>query len=123
MEVNEAYQARKGDIFDFHYTVSGWCKRSKIESLVHTVDQDMRWSITQYDYDEKAGKLRLRVRIDQNPFPLMIFIAAVGVIGAGLFAWLTLDKIEQITTSPVGAAIGLGTVAAAVLAFWALAKR
>jgi len=123
MEVSESYQARKGDLLDFHYTVSGWCKQGKIESLVYELDQDKRWRVAEFEYDEPKGKLRIRVEIMQNPLPVIVIIAVIGAIGAGLFAWLSLDKIDKITTSPVGAAIGLGTVAAAVLGMWALVKK
>jgi hypothetical protein len=123
MEVNQGHEVTKGDVLDMFYHVSGWCKRSKIESLVHEVDQDPRWSIRQYEYNEETGALRLRVHVEQNPFPVVVIVVAVAAVGAGLFAWLTLDKVEKITTSPVGAALGMGTMAAAVLGLYTLAKR
>lgn len=110
MEVPHGTEARKGDVFDLHYSISGWCKRSKIESLVYKVDQDPRWSIKQYDYDETLGKLRLRVQIEQNPFPVMVLIVAVAAVGAGLFAWLSLDKVEKIVADPVMSLSVLGAV-------------
>lgn len=123
MEIPESTEAKVGDIFDLYYSVSGWWTKGKVESLVYRIDQDPRWKITRYDYDEPNDKLRLRVEIVANPFPIVVVVAAIGVAAAGLFAWLSLDKIEKITTSPVGAAMGLGTVAAAVLGMWALVGK
>ncbi len=123
MEVPQSYEVRKGDLLDFHYAVSGWCKQAKIESLVHKLDEDPRWAVKEFEYDEEKGKLRIRAEVIENPFPVIIIIAAIGAIGAGLFAWLSLDKIEKITSSPVGAALSLGTVAAVIMALWAFMKR
>lgn len=111
MEVPESHEAKIGDVFDLHYSVSGWCKRSKIESLVHEVDVDPRWAITQYEYNEETGKLRIRAKIVQNPFPIMVLIVSVAAVGAGLFAWLSLDKVEKIVADPV---IGLSVLGAVV---------
>lgn len=110
MEIPESHELRIGDRIDMFYTVSGWCKRGKIESLVHEVDQDLRWAIRAYDYNEDTGKLRLRVEIVQNPFPVMVVVVAVAAVGAGLFAWLSLDKIEKIVTDPVAGLAVLGVV-------------
>ncbi|NVM23392.1 MAG: hypothetical protein HWN68_16605 [Desulfobacterales bacterium] len=110
MEVPESYQARIGDRFDFHYSVSGFGKRGQIESLVREADKDPRWKVEQYEYDENTGKLRLRFKIIQNPLPLIIIVAAIGGIGIGLFAWLSLDKVEKIVSDPIGGLAVLGTV-------------
>jgi len=115
MEVPQSYEARIGDVFDFHYTVSGWCKESKIASLCHELDEDKRWAVTEYDYDEKTGKLRIRVEIVENPFPLILIVAVIGVIGGGLFAWLSLDKVEKITARPIVGLSMLGAVAAGLM--------
>lgn len=123
MEVSQAYEVKTGDVLDFHYSVSGWCKQAKIESLVHKLDLDPRWAVKEFEYNEETGKLRLRLEVIQNAWPVIIIIAAIAAIGAGLFAWLSLDKIEKIISSPVGAALSLGTVAAAIMALWAFAKR
>lgn len=111
MEIPQSHELRKGDEIDLHYTVSGWCKRGKIESLVHQVDQDQRWKITEYGYDEGAGKLRLRVKVVINPFPVVVVVVAVAAVGAGLFAWLSLDKVEMIVSKPLMGLTMLGAVA------------
>ena len=111
MEIPQSHEVRIGDKLDLHYTVSGWAKRGKIESLVHKVDQDPRWMIREFEYNEDTGKLRLRVEIMQNPFPVVVVIVAVAAVGAGLFAWLSLDKVEMIVSKPFMGLTMLGAVA------------
>lgn len=118
MEIPESHELRIGDRIDMFWTVSGWAKRGKIESLVHKVDQDLRWSIREYDYNEETGKLRIRVEILQNPFPVVVVVVAVAAVGAGLFAWLSLDKVEKIVADPVMGLSVLGAVGAALLFLW-----
>ena len=80
-------------------------------SLTHKLDTDPRWKVSEYDYDEATGKLRIRVEILKNPFPVVLIVAVIGVIGAGLFAWLSLDKIEIITARPI---VGLSILGAVI---------
>jgi len=115
MEVPQSYEARLGDEFDFHYTVSGWCKEGKILSLTHELDADPRWNVTEYDYDEDTGKLRLRVKIVVNSFTLMVIVATIAVIGGGLLAWLSLDKVDKITSRPIVGLSMLGAVAGGLM--------
>lgn len=118
MEVLQSHEARVGDVFDLHYTVSGWCKKGKIESLVREVDVDPRWKITQYEYNEETGALRIRVKILQNPFPIVVVVVAVAAVGAGLLAWLSLDKVEKIVSDPVMGLSVLGAVVGGLLFLW-----
>ncbi|MBA7495771.1 hypothetical protein ES702_06360 [subsurface metagenome] len=121
MEVSQAEQARIGDLFDFHYTIKGFGKQGQIDSLVHKLDQDPRWEVKEFDFDGK-NKVRLRVKILENPFPVVIVVGVIGAIGAGLFCFLSLDKIEKIIATPVGAAVGLGTIALGAITLWKFYK-
>ena len=121
MEVSQAEQARIGDVFDFHYSIKGFGKQGQIESLVHKLDLDPRWEVQEFDFDGE-NKLRIRVKILINPFPVVIVIGVIGAIGAGLFCFLSLDKIEKIIASPVGAAMGLGTLLIGAIALWKFFK-
>ena len=108
MEVSQAYEAKKGEIFDFHYTVRGWGKQGQIESLVRKLDEDPRWKVIQFEY--KNSSLRLRVKVIENPLPLVLILVAITAIGGGLFCWLSLDKIEKVVSDPIGGLAILGTV-------------
>ena len=105
-----------------YWPVKGWGKAGQIKSLVHELDQDPRWTIEEYDYDDETGKLRIRIRIVQNPFPLIVVVVAIGAIGAGLFAWLTMESIDKVVSSPAGAAISMGAIATAYMAIRTLGK-
>lgn len=115
-EVAPYDQAEIGDVFDFHYTVKGWGKQGQIESLCRKLDEDQRWKVDEYSFDPETSKLRIRVEIIQNPFPLIIVIAAIGAIGTGLFCWLSLDKVEKIVSQPLGGLMMLGLVAGGIMA-------
>jgi hypothetical protein len=121
MEVSQAEQARIGDVFDFHYSIRGFGKQGQINSLVHELDQDLRWEVQEFDFDGE-NKVRIRVKILQNPFPVVIVIGVIGAIGAGLFCFLSLDKIEKIVATPAGAVIGLGTIALGAITLWKFFK-
>ena len=121
MEVSQAEQAKIGDVFDFHYSIKGFGKQGQINSLVHELDQDLRWEVQEFDFDGE-NKVRIRVKILINPFPVVIVVGVIGAIGAGLFCFLSLDKIEKIISTPIGAAMGLGTLAIGAIALWKFFK-
>lgn len=108
MEVSQIENAIKGQIFDFHYTVSGWGKQGQIETLINKLDTDVRWKIINYTWNDP--KLIIRIEIVVNPLPIIIIVAAIGAIGTGLFCYLSLDKIEKVVSSPIGGAATLGVV-------------
>jgi hypothetical protein len=115
-EVSLQDQANIGDVFDFFYTVKGWGKQGQIESLVRKLDEDQRWKVDEYEFDPETSKLRIRVEIVQNPFPVIIVIAAIGAIGTGLFCWLSLDSVEKIVSKPIGGLAMLGVIATGLMA-------
>ena len=119
MDISQAYKTVKGDVLDLFYTVSGWGKQGQIESLVHELDQDVRWKVIEYDWQDP--KLRIRVEIVVNPLPVIIIVAAIGAIGAGLFCWLSLDKVEKIISDPIGGAAIAGIVLLGGLLFYKFA--
>jgi len=122
MEVSQVEQAKIGDVFDFHYSIKGFGKQGQIDSLVHKLDQDPRWEVVEAPEFDGKNKLKIRVRILENPFPIVLVVAAIGAIGAGLFCFLSLDKIEKIVATPAGAAIGLGTIALGAITLWKFFK-
>lgn len=122
-EVVQTEQAKKGDVLDFFYTVKGWGKQGQIESLVRKLDEDQRWKVKEYDFNPDTSKLRIRVEVVQNPFPIIIIVAAVGAIGTGLFCWLSLDKIEQVISTPVGGLVMAGTIVFAIMAIMKFGKK
>lgn len=109
-------QASIGDVFDFHYTIKGWGKQGQVESLVRKLDEDRRWKVVEYDFNPETSKLRIRVEIVENPFPLIVVIAAIAAVGGGLFCWLSLDKVEKIVSHPLGGLMMLGVIAGGIIA-------
>lgn len=121
MEVSQAEQARVGDVFDFFYTIRGWGKQGQINSLVNELDRDPRWEVKEFALDNSS--LRIRVKILQNPFPLVLVVAAIGAIGTGLFVFLSLDKVEKVVASPAGALTMIGAVGVGILVLMKGLKR
>lgn len=113
MEVSQSEQARIGDVFDFFYTIRGIGKQGQINGLVSELDKDTRWKVLEYDLQD--NRLRLRLKVLQNPFPIVLVVAAIGAIGTGLFVFLSLDKVEKVVASPAGALTMVGTVGVGVL--------
>ena len=113
IEVPQSEQARVGDVFDFFYTIRGIGKQGQINGLVSKLDEDRRWQVKEYDLQD--GRLRLRVKVLQNPFPIVLVVAAIGAIGTGLFVFLSLDKVEKVVASPAGALTMVGAVGVGVL--------
>lgn len=112
-EVSQFENAKSGETYDFHYTMRGWGKQGQIENLVNRLDQDPRWKVlTTTMVDESS--LVIRILIVKNPFPLVLIVGAIAAIGTGIFLWLSLDKIEKISESPMAAfgLLGLGLAAA-----------
>jgi len=113
VEVPQSEQARIGDVFDFLYTIRGIGKQGQINGLVSELDKDARWQVVEYDLQD--SRLRIRVKVLQNPFPIILVVAAIGAIGTGLFVFLSLDKVEKVIASPAGALTMLGIVGVGVL--------
>jgi len=113
IEVPQSEQARIGDVFDFFYTITGWGKQGQINGLVSKLDEDPRWQVKEYDLQD--SRLRLRVKVLQNPFPIVLVVAAIGAIGTGLFVFLSLDKVEKVVASPAGALTMVGAVGVGLL--------
>ena len=113
VEVPQSEQARIGDVFDFLYTIRGLGKQGQINGLVTELDTDPRWQVLEYDLQD--SHLRIRVKVLQNPFPIILVVAAIGAIGTGLFVYLSLDKVEKVVSSPAGAMTMLGILGVAGL--------
>lgn len=113
MEVSQFENARNGEVYDFHYIMRGWGKQGQIESLVNDLDEDQRWVVVSANMADDS-RLVIRIKVVKNPFPLLLIVGAIGSIGTGLFLWLSLDKIEKISQSPVASfgILGLGLAAA-----------
>lgn len=112
-EVSQFENAKNGETYDFHYIMRGWGKQGQVESLVNQLDEDPRWKVLNTTMPDETH-LVIRVKIVKNPFPLLLIVGAIGAIGTGFFLWLSLDKIEKISESPMAAfgLLGIGLAAA-----------
>ncbi len=118
-EISQYENATTGDILDLHYSIRGFGKQGQMEELTRKLNQDPRWSVVRLSFKDESHVV-IRMRVDQNPFPIILIVAAVGAIGTGIFLWLSLDKVEKITASPT---IKIGILAVAALTLFLIIPR
>lgn len=131
-EIDRNEPLNPGDIIEMHFKFLGpgwlYLRAAELAILKWQLEQkNPDWEMTSWDTTTYPDKLVLEFLIKERPeyeIPQVqkagvvtpLIIAAI-VIGGGLFAWLTLDKIYKITESPAGkiALAGTGSVGIAVL--------
>lgn len=67
----------------------------------------------------KGDLIVLDFDVLKNPFPLVAVLAAVSVVAGGMFLLLSLERVEKITTSPLGVA----AIVAVVVGIWLVVGR
>ena len=131
-EIDRTEPLNPGDIIEMHFKFIGpnWVYLHAAELAV--LEWQLRqghpyWELRAWDSTTYSDRLVLEFLIkeplaDESPqvqkagFVTPLIIAAI-VIGGGLFAWLSLDKIYKITESPAGkiALAGTGSLGIAAL--------
>lgn len=127
-EINKDEPLFPGDVIEMHFKAFGpdwkYLRASELTILIWRLEQKnpdyelIGWSIRK-DKVTLKDKLILTFRIlePREPTEPQVQQAAIGtaaviaviVIGGGLFAWLCLDKIYRISSSPAGQVALAGT--------------
>lgn len=103
-EISEDTPLFPGDVIEMHFKAFGpnWVYLRAAELAI------LKWRMEQKNPDYEliswqapGDKLIMTFRIIANPALTAGIILAI-VIGGGLFAWLSLDKIYRISSSPAG---------------------
>ena len=106
IDVNE--QLFPGDEIEMHFKVFGpswtYLRAAELAMLIHRLEQkNPDWELTAWDSTTYTDRLVLTFRIlKSNPVVVTAAIIAAIVIGGGLFAWLALDKVYKISSTPAG---------------------
>jgi len=130
-EIDKDEPLQAGDVIEMHFKAfGGWIYLRAAELAIlkwQLTRKNPNWEMTGWDSSTHPDKLVLIFRILQ---PVVTepqiqkagvvttgAVIAVIVIGAGLFAWLSLDTIYKITDSPAGkiALAGTGSLGIAAL--------
>jgi len=121
-EIDKDEPLQPGDVIEMHFKAFGaWVYLRAAELAVlkwQLSKKNPDWEMTAWDSTTYSDKLILTFRIlepvvsepqvQQAGVGMAAVIAAI-VIGGGLFAWLSLDKIYKITDSPAGKIALAGT--------------
>jgi len=103
----ESYPMKMGDVFRLTYKKGFLTTQGQIDAVINEVARDERFRIL--DYKDTDASLVLTVKILQNPIPIAVLVAAIAAASIAVFLFLSLDKIEQIASTPAG--IGFMVVA------------
>lgn len=130
VEISKNKQLEPGDLIELHFrTVGGtWVKAAHLGIIEYRLAgfpyfEIISWTIL----DEHSLCFEIRIK---KTNPVLVTAAVIGtiIIGTGVIAWLTLDKVYQIMESPGGqvgvAGFGiLAVVAAVVIVLSLLSKK
>lgn len=139
-EIDKDEPLLPGDEIEMHFKTFGpawvYLRASELAILKWRLsEKNPDWKMIAWDHTTYPDKLVLSFRILENPeyekMPVqeagigMAAVIAAIVIGGGLFAWLSLDKIYKITDSPAGkialagaGSLGFAAFGIAVLLLW-----
>jgi len=113
IDINE--QLFPGDEIEMHFKVYGpswtYLRAAELAMLIHRLEQkNPDWELTAWDSTTYTDRLVLKFRIlKSNPVVVTAAVIAAIVIGGGLFAWLALDKVYKIATTPAAQVAMVGT--------------
>lgn len=107
-EIGLNEQLFPGEEIEMHFKVFGpswtYLRAAELAMLIHRLEQkNPDWELTAWDSTTYTDRLILTFRIlKSNPVVVTAAIIAAIVIGGGLFAWLALDKVYKISSTPAG---------------------
>lgn len=114
-----------GDIIEMHFKTTGmvWLTATQIALIEYRVEKRKDFCILSHSLPAN-NRVIFTVRVLKTN-PVLVTAAVIGaiIIGTLAVAWLTLDKVEQVTESPTGKVLAGGALVAAILALLVLIKR
>jgi len=114
-EIDKDERLYPGDEIEMHFKVYGpawtYLRAAELAILIHRLEKkNPDWELTAWDSTTYTDRLVLTFRIlKSNPVVITAAVIAAIVIGGGLFAWLCLDKIYKIGTTPAAQVALVGT--------------
>jgi len=125
IEIDKDKPLSPGDIIEMHFKTTGmfWITATQIALIEWRLADRKDFWIINHELPT-ANEVIFTVRILKTN-PVIVTAAVIGavIIGAGVIAWLTLDKVYQIIESPTGKVLAGGAIVAAILALLVLVKR
>jgi len=116
-EINLNQPLQAGDVIELHFRTTGmlWIQAAQIALIENRVENNSRFEILSHSlFNDQTLVFKCKVK-QTNPVVVTAAVIGAVIIGAGVIAWLTLDKVYQLVDSPAGkiAVGGIGTLALA----------
>lgn len=111
IEIDKNAPLSPGDIIEMHFVTSGmvWIKATQIALIEWRLEGRKDFTILSA-YPVGTNRIVFEIQIQiTNPVILTASVIGAAIIGAGVVAWLTLDKVYQIIEAPAGKALVGGT--------------
>lgn len=125
IEIDKNKPLSPGDIIEMHFSTLGMVllKAAQIALIDYRLAGRKDFKILSWS-TPGINTVIFTIRINKTN-PVIVTAAVIGglIIGAGVVAWLTLDKVLQITESPTGKVLAGGAIIAAIVALLVLVKR
>jgi len=125
VEIDINKPLNSGDIIEMQFKTTGmvWITATQIALIEWRIEKRKDFRILSHSLPAN-NRVNFVIQILKTN-PVLITAAVIGgvIIGAGVVAWLTLDKVYQITESPTGKVLAGGAIVAAVLALLVLIRK
>lgn len=129
IEIDRNKPLNPGDEIELHFKSIGmaWLKATQIAMIEWWLKDRKEFEILSWRIPEQAVVV-FKVRVKKtNPVIVTAAVIAGAIIGVGVIAWLTLDKVYQIMETPAGkigvAGTGAGLAAAGIAALIAITLK
>lgn len=100
MQIDQSFQVQTGDQIELYFNILSLFEQSQMDSLMEQISSDPRFDLYDYEIINKnwySDTLLLKVKIIQNPFPLLAIVIAIATVGTSVFLYLTFSKAELIS--------------------------
>lgn len=125
VEIDKNKPLSPGDIIELHFSTIGmvWVKATQIALIEYRLAGRKDFTIMSVG-TPGMNTVIFEIRINKTN-PVIVTAAVIGglIIGAGVVAWLTLDKVLQIIESPTGKVLAGGAIVAAIVTLLVLMKK
>ena len=93
-----------GDVIELHFIITGmfWITAAQIALIEYRLEKRKDFRIISHSLPSGNNVIFTVKVLKTNPVVVTAAVIGAVIIGAGVVAWLTLDKIYQIVESPAG---------------------
>lgn len=129
IEIDKNKPLVPGDRIELHFLTTGmvWLTAAQIALIESRLEKRKDFRILSHSLPANNRVIFTAQILKTNPVIVTASIIGGLIIGAGVVAWLTLDKVYQIIESPTGKAVvgstAIGFAAIAIMALIGISKK